>query len=69
MNAHELRYAVQLTAEGLSIVSEHSFILQTIPPVIHPQAFPAPSVVELHNANVFNEYDEHAAATAQIDPL
>ena len=60
---------MQLAAEGLVIVSEHSLILQTIPPLTHPQALPAPSVVELHNANVFNEYDEHAAATAQIDPL
>ena len=60
---------MQLATEGLGIVSEHSLILQTIPPVIHPQAFPPPSVVALHKANVFNEYDEHAAATAQAIPL
>ena len=60
---------MQLATDGLVIVSEHSFTLQTIPPVIHPHEFPVPSVVALHKANVFNEYEEHAAAIAQIDPL
>ena len=60
---------MQVPAEGLGIISLHALTLQVIPAVNHPQAFPAPSVVALHKANVFNEYDEQAAATAQRLPL
>lgn len=62
-------YDVHVLAEGLDIISEHSLALQVIPAVNHPHAFPAPSVVALHKANVFNGYDVQAAATAQRFPL
>ena len=47
---------MQVAAEGPVIVSVHYFYLQTIPPVTQPQALPAPSVVKLQRAKVFNAY-------------
>ena len=53
---------MHVAAEGLGIVSVHYFDLQAIPPVTQPQALPAPSLVKLHKAKVFNGNDEHYEA-------
>ena len=60
---------MHVAADGVGIASEHAFILHAIPPVAHPQAFPAPSVVALQRAKVFNAYVVHAAVAAQAVPL
>ena len=69
LKAQEEIYCVQVVADGLVIVSVHSLALQARPPVTHPQAFPAPSLVALQITKLLKAYDEQRPAIAQFTPL
>ena len=60
---------MHVEALGLGIASVQALALHAVPPVAHPQAFPAPSVVALQAVKDVKEYDEQAAAAVQAVPL
>ena len=60
---------MQVAAVASGTLSVHPFALHAVPPVAHPQALPAPSVVALHKTNEFKLYVVQAASTAQVLPL
>ena len=60
---------LQVAELGLDITSVHALALQAVPPVAHPQKFPAPSVVALQAAADVKANVVQAAATVHEVPL